>query len=420
VETGEVAEETRAALREPPDALERRSRGRPAGPRAQVDARRAAAETLLVFAAVLAVYLAATPRTNQAYRHFVYQADAFLHGHVDLRGLPAYYHDVVHLDGKVYAPFPPVPAVLLLPLVAVAGTDLDQGRVGQVLAALAVAVFTAGLRRLGLSRGVRLCTAAALAFGSVLWPATAIGTTWFFAQVVVVLAAAALVWELAGPARGAVAGALLTAAWLSRVSLLPAVPAVALCLWTRHRRPAPLWGFAAVQAVGLLVYLAFNQARFGDPLQPGYRLLSMGAPNAEAVARWGFFDVRYIPQHLYAMFFQGPELVEAPPFLRPSPWGLALVFTSPLAARLLFTPPPREAWWPWGAFVLTLALPMLAYFSVGWVQFGYRYSLDWWVFLLVPLAYALRPAPRLVDYLLLAAGIAMNALGVYWVQRLGW
>jgi hypothetical protein len=54
------------------------------------------------------------------------------------------------------------------------------------------------------------------------------------------------------------------------------------------------------------------------------------------------------------------------------------------------------------------------------VQFGYRYSLDWWPFVLVLLASALGGRPRLADYGLLAAGIVMNGLGVYWVRALGW
>jgi hypothetical protein len=63
---------------------------------------------------------------------------------------------------------------------------------------------------------------------------------------------------------------------------------------------------------------------------------------------------------------------------------------------------------------------MLLFFSQGWVQFGYRYSLDWWVFVLVLLAYALGDRPRAIDYALLAVSVGMNALGAYWVRALGW
>ena len=82
-----------------------------------VSVRRGLREPALVFAAVLAIYLVVTPQTSRQYRHFVYMADAFLDGRADLRGVPEYYHDVIHLDGRVYAPFPPVPALVLLSLI---------------------------------------------------------------------------------------------------------------------------------------------------------------------------------------------------------------------------------------------------------------------------------------------------------------
>jgi len=380
---------------------------------------RALGEPLAVFAVVVALYLAITPQTSAAYRHFVYMADAFLAGRVHLQGVPDYYHDVIAFEGRTYAPFPPLPALILMPAVAVAGERTDQGRIGQVLTALAAAVFVAGLRRWSIPRPVRLFCAAALAFGSVLWPAAAIGTSWFFAQEVVVLATAVLVWEMGGAARPAVLGAALAAAWLTRLTLLPAVPVLAAWVWVRHRRAGALAGYAAVTALGLLGYMLYNVARFGDPLQTGYRLLSLAAVNAQTLAAAGFFNTRYVPEHLYAMLLRAPELIAQAPYLRPSPWGMALLFTSPVALRLAF-PAQRPPWLWWGALSLSIALPMLFFFSVGWVQFGYRYSLDWWVFVLVLLAFALGERPRAADYLLLALSVGMNGLGVYWVRVLGW
>jgi len=373
-----------------------------------------------VFVIVLAVYLAATPVTNQAYRHFVYMAKAFLEGHVDLRGLPDYYHDVVRTGGRVYPPFPPVPAVILMPVVALRGEATDQGRIGQVLAALAVAVFVAGLGRLGYPFAVRLFGGAALAFGSVLWPAAAIGTTWFFAQEVVVLATALLVWELAGLARPVVVGAVIVAAWLTRVSMLPAVPVLAAMLWSKHQRPGAVAAFLAVNAAGVLVYMWYNLLRFGDAFQTGYRLLSYGTPNAVALAAGGFFDLKYLPVHLHTMFLQLPEWIGRPPFFKPSPWGMSLLLTSPIILRLAITSADRRRWLAWGALIAALAIPMVFYFSNGWVQFGYRYSLDWWVFAMVLAADSLGGRPKPIDYALLAVGVVVNAAGVYWVRTLGW
>lgn len=382
--------------------------------------RRTFVEPLVVAAIVLAVYVAATPRTNQAYRHFVYIAQAFLQGRVDLQGLPAHYHDIIRVGEKTYAPFPPVPAFIMMPAVAFAGESADQGRVGQVLAALAVAVFVAGLRRLGHGPAVRWFCGAALAFGSVLWPATAIGTTWFFAQVVVVLAGAVLVWELAGARRPAVLGLTITAAWLTRLNLIGAIPVLLVLIWRRERALLPIAVFAAVNLVGAGIYAAYNYLRFGDPMQTGYGMLSMAAVNAEAAARWGSFNLRFVPEHLYTMFLRLPEVIARPPYLKPSPWGMSLLLTSPVILRLLVPARGRRGWGSWTALALSLAVPMLAFFSTGWVQFGYRYSLDWWPFAIVLLACALPVHPRPADYTLLGLGVAMNALGVYWVRALGW
>jgi hypothetical protein len=391
----------------------------PAQPRLLAWARRAV-EPAIIFGFVLGVYVAVTPQTNTAYRHFVYIASAFLHGRVHLEGLPGHYHDIIKIGDRVYAPFPPVPALLLMPVVAVFGEGTDQGRVGQVVVAAAVAVFVAGLRRLGLARNVRLFAGAALAFGSVLWPAAAIGTTWFFAQEVVVLAASMLVWEIAGAASPIIVGAAITAAWLTRLNLGAAVPVLAIVIWLRHRRVGAVATFLAVNAAGALIYAIYNYLRFGDPLQTGYGVLSMAVFNAETASRWGFFHPRFIPEHLYTMLMRAPELIDVPPFLKPSPHGLSLLLTSPVIVRLLFPAQGTRAWGVWAALALSLLLPLLPYFSIGWVQYGYRYSLDWWVYVMVLLALALGPRPRAVDHALLAAAVAMNLLGVYWVRVLGW
>lgn len=377
-------------------------------------------ELVAIFVLVLAVYIAITPRPHGFYHHYVYMAKAFLDGRTDLTNLPQHYHDVIHFNGKVYAPFQPLPAVLLMPLVAVHGEAAHPGRLGQVFAAAAVAVFVGALGRLGRSRAVRIFTGLALGVGSVLWTATAIGSTWFFGQVVVTLMLALLIWELAGPARGWLAGVWLAAAWLSRATVLPAIPAVAVLLVLRHQRLRPLAGFALASAAGLAALGVYNYLRFGDVLESGYGMLSLALPSAITVGQTGYLGLKYIPQHLYTMLFRAPVLLESWPFLKPDPNGMALIFTSPVILRLLFGPIGWARALVWGLPAAAVLGPTLVFFSTGWIQFGYRYSLDWWPFVLVLLAFALRETPRAADAALLAAAVAMNALGVYWVHALGW
>src|SRR5260221_2835297 len=58
--------------------------------------------------------------------HFVYQADAFLHGQLAIRGRPPNLNDWVLKDDRWYVSFPPFPAVLMMPFVAICGLQLND------------------------------------------------------------------------------------------------------------------------------------------------------------------------------------------------------------------------------------------------------------------------------------------------------
>ena len=73
---------------------------------------------------------------------------------------------------------------------------------------------------------------------------------------------------------------------------------------------------------------------------------------------------------------------------------------------------------------LLIATFNLAHFSQGWVQWGYRFSLDFLPFLLPMVALgAARPSdgrPRMIAVVLLVAGGLINLWGVTWGQILAW
>src|SRR5204863_6290575 len=79
--------------------------------------------------------------------HFVYQADAFLHGQLAIRGRPPNLNDWVFQDGRWYVSFPPFPAVLMMPFVALWGLDFNDVAFTIAFGALNVALFYRLLRR---------------------------------------------------------------------------------------------------------------------------------------------------------------------------------------------------------------------------------------------------------------------------------
>ena len=74
--------------------------------------------------------------------------------------------------------------------------------------------------------------------------------------------------------------------------------------------------------------------------------------------------------------------------------------------------------------MLVIVLFNLAHFSQGWVQWGYRFSLDFIPFLLPLVALGAARAgdgrPRATAIVLLVAGALINLWGVTWGQLLGW
>ena len=160
---------------------------------------------LLLALAALVLYTWSNPQHYNQYNHFVWQADAFLHGKVsfdwpvpDGSDRPAnwYFQDVYPLfdangqpTGQVLLPFPPLPALVLLPFVALFGLTTDQEAIAVALAAIGVGVAWWMLGGLRIRLSVRILTTILFATGTVWWWAAAVGSTWYLAHLVAVIAA---------------------------------------------------------------------------------------------------------------------------------------------------------------------------------------------------------------------------------------
>ena len=122
----------------------------------------------LIGGALVAIALAAywLPGSVRYYNHFVWQAIAFLHGRAAITWpVPGndYFQDVLPvrdangaLTGFGLLPFPPLPAIVLLPVVALFGLATDERAVSVVIGAIDVGLCWWALGHLPVSRLVRL------------------------------------------------------------------------------------------------------------------------------------------------------------------------------------------------------------------------------------------------------------------------
>lgn len=378
------------------------------------------AATLFAFSFIVLALFAGPRffRQSQA-PHFVYQADAFVHGRLALRVDPPNLNDWVKQGDKWYVSFPPFPAVLMAPFVALHGLQFNDVPFTIFFGALNAALLFLWLRLLA-ARGEQrqrekddLLLACFFLFGTVNFYSSIRGEVWFTALVV---GQTMLLGYLmaAHQARHPVwAGFFLACATLSRTTMAFAVISMLWEVWkldapwsVRTRRlalfAAPLFTIGLAQAW-------MNWARFGDPLVFGHELLYQNRVN-ERVARWGLFDLHYLEQNLHAAFTRLPIVERNPLRISYDLEGMSLFITTPLYIWLLWPRERPRLHRPLWLSVAAVGLPSLFYMNTGWVQFGYRFSLDYTPLLFTLLALGGRastPSGRLLGL----AGVGVNLWG---------
>ena len=375
---------------------------------------------------------------------FFFLADAFLHGRTWLT-FPLGPNDVIPVDGRYHVPFAPFPAIVLMPLVAVLGplrADQVESGVNALLAGISVGMCWWTLGRVGIARLTDRAWLTAL-FGfstQILWVTTR-GGVWHTGQLIATILTFVCLLELFGRQRAWLIGLCAGAAFLTRAPVAFAIPVYAIWLGWFAERPVrwseatqagayverarnaipwrPWLELAAGVAPSILFFFAYNQVRFGSPLESGYALATL----PEWLARQrdiGLFSIRHIPMNIDYFLLHVPRLIAGWPFLRPDGLGMSVLITSPgllFAVRADWRRP--QAWLLAAAAILVL-VPTLLYYGGGWLQYGYRYFLDSvpFVIALCGLAAVARGGIGWGWKILIAFGIAVMAIGVYWAYNL--
>lgn len=324
--------------------------------------------------------------------HFVPLADAFLHGRLGLTPEQAApLTEVVPFNGGLYVVYPPMPAIVLMPLVALFGTALLTNCVSVFVAGLAVGAAYLMLMRMKFAPSVCCWTAALFALGTNFWYISLSGSSWFFAHVVCSFFFFWATAEAFGGRRVFLAGLLLGAAALARLPAVLATPFLAFAA----AQQADGWRDRAWRAsqvfLGVAIFIGanmlYNYARYGTIGNKGYALIP-GILQEPWYAK-GIIHPSYLPRNLYAVIFQPPVLEDHFPYFVPSLFGTGIFFTTP-AFLLMFLAPGKRllTWIAVGGAIATL-LPALLHGWPGGNQFGYRFALDAAPFLVILLALGL-------------------------------
>lgn len=357
---------------------------------------------------------------------FVPLADAFLHGRLSIP-VDRPWMELVPVpggSGAQYSPFPPAPALTLMPVIAALGLfpgvgELSGNVISAVIGAVNVALAWYLLAGIGVSLRPRLVIVIGFAFTTHWWVAGMAGThhyaalvAAFFMLIALNLAVRHRLPALVGLSLGLAAGSRLPTGLA-----LPLLLALFAERWRPTRAHAQLLAGLAVPAA---LFAAYNIARFGSPFDVGYAHIPSGEFGVVTDEPWfshGLLSPLYIPRHLYAIFIQGPSLVDKFPYLKPDLTGLSLTLSAPF---LFWAARARGALVPitWLSIGLVM-LPDLMHGSWGFAQFGYRFILDAVPLLLLLLGWGYRERASWSLVAAVAFGVAVHAWGIWVINLYG-
>lgn len=393
------------------------------------------------------VWFKISPIGVSKFPHFLLQAESFLQGRWDLHHVSSRTTDIITLHGKYYIVYPPFPAIVLLPFVAIWGIHTSDILFTTVLSAcnlpLLYLVFEQA-RASGLTRRPRLenvIFSLLFFYGTLnLWLSLG-GRMWFTAHILC-LTCTLLSLLLAFRRHYGWSAVLLACAFFSRSTVLLGFPFLFYLAWQdvnrerlvqrffaalRHGRldwqAVPWRRLAPPLAVTLLMvglFMARNLAIFGSPFESGYSILIQ---QHYPVVTQGPFNIAYIPANISANFFSFPNVTFTGPYDRHpvidvmnGGFCVSVFVTTPLFLLLFWRNSQRSL--IRGVLWLTIGLVVLmvlVFHAAGYYQFGARYLFDGY-----PYAFLLLALSEVrVDWRFVALGvlgIAINMLGAhqYW------
>ena len=389
---------------------------------------------LLFFVLTFIVYHFTGEGGATPYHYFVPLADALLHGRLYVLEKPPWLNELIPINGRFYVIYPPMPAILLLPQVAISGLKANQTLASVFWGSLNVSLVYLLMRKLTDNRRLQIWMVLLFGFGTIHWYLASIGKAWFFAHVTAFFFLTLAVYETFTNQRPFLIGLLLGASYWSRLPTVLSLPFFLIMLsekWLRKSNDPSLGNINFTPllklglGVGIFVILNFvyNYIRFGTPFDIAYSIV---AKEYAWVFTEGLFNISYIPKHLWIFFLKPPVLTSKPPYVMPSLMGMSILITTPAFIYSIFGGIRNKLALACWSAIIPIALLEFTYGNTGWMQFGYRFAVDFYPFLLVLTALGMKSTlgkdSNLTweHKLLISLSILVNLWGVFCLNKFRW
>lgn len=391
---------------------------------------------LIIFLATFIIYYTTSGLSTQQ-DYFVRLADTFIHGHLYLTENPSWLSELVPMNGKYYVIYPPMPAIIIVPFVILKGLTFDQtlasifvGSLNSVLVYMLIKkIFPDDSKR---TESLALWITIMFTFGTVHWFLASVGSAWYYAHVTGVFFLFLALNEVFGNKIPWLVGIFLGAAYWSRLPIILSIPFFLWMIpdkWSKCFRENVRLLITDYRSsifqffIGLGIFVCFNfiynYLRFGTIFDVAYYL--QPGLSSDPVCGKRLFGLNYIPDHLETFLLKGPLFISTFPYVQPSWVGMAIWITTPAFIFALKSYKDKITLACWSA-IIPIAVLVMSHCGTGITQFGYRFAMDFYPFLIILTARGMNISTNLKWYhkLLIVIGIIVNLWGVIWINKFGW
>lgn len=323
-------------------------------------------------------------------QHHSFLAQSFLQGKTYFVETPGSWADTAAYKGKYYWTQGPMPSVILLPFVFV-WEKFDKFFYQSYLQLVFIALIFKNIMDIFTLRKYSKTDAFYLAYGfcfaSSFIGVAILSWSWYFSQVLATLLIVLFLKEYLIRKNllklGLLGGILFaTRAFASFIVLIPAIE-IFLKQDKSKSRFMKLLTLLGPYAAFVFAMLVYNLIRFGNLFEQGY-LFAINPDFHEKAKEYGVFSLIHIPGNLYYMLLNGPTTVLKDglskvltyPYFKADHWGMSIFITSPYLLYLFFLRHNERISKIFFIVIAVIALPIVMFYGVGFRQFGYRYSLD--------------------------------------------
>lgn len=405
--------------------------------------------SIIIFTFVFVIYFLVgtnyTLKPKWAVDYFNPMAQSLIHFRLDIQN-PGQTYDLIKFQDKWYTPWGVLPAILLIPLQLLKGRFIPILYLSLLFSGLTTLIVFLLLKRLqkeflhNLSTVGVYAILALFTFGTAQFYVGTLGSVWHVNQIVSSFFGALGIFTIfkknRSPADYFFSSLFFGIGFLGRPTIifLLSLP-FSLFIFDLFQKNKLLLDhkvkyikqaiviFAFPITLFISIFFIYNYARFGSIFQTGYDFIQESDNLQEIRIRNGLSSFKNIPQNAWYLLLELPklQLIKNNVVFNFNLYGNSILFLTPPFLAIFLAPliikekgviridPLIASLW---IAVFATIIPILMHYSSGWMQFGYRYSLDVTVLLLLLSVFGIKGKLSLLYVLGIIFSIMMYVLGI--------